>query len=264
MLDHLERLFRERCIDAIWSLHVSQMARYGFDRLIYGCTRFRRPEGFGNLDDTLFLSNHAPAFTEAYVHDGLFRHSPMVKWAADHEGDCSWNGIAATCDPGTLTEEERRVYELNRAHRVTAGYTVSFPSENLRNKAAIGLCAAPGISQAQVDAIWSEHRRDLMVANLAFHLRVSSLPFIGTRRGLTPRQREVLEWVGDGKTTADIATILGLTPATVEKHLRLAREVLDVETTAQAVLKASMQGQIFLNVADDQPPLAAAPPKAYK
>ena len=31
----------------------------------------------------------------------------------------------------------------------------------------------------------------------------------------------------------------------VEKHLRLAREALDVETTAQAVLKASLQRQIF-------------------
>ena len=63
---------------------------------------------------------------------------------------------------------------------------------------------------------------------------------------LTNRQREVLEWVGDGKTTQDIATIMDLTPATVEKHLRLARESLDVETTAQAVLKASFQNQIFL------------------
>jgi LuxR family transcriptional regulator len=39
---------------------------------------------------------------------------------------------------------------------------------------------------------------------------------------------------------------MDLTPATVEKHLRLARESLDVETTAQAVLKASFQNQIFL------------------
>jgi LuxR family transcriptional regulator len=38
---------------------------------------------------------------------------------------------------------------------------------------------------------------------------------------------------------------MGLTPATIEKHLRLARDALEVETTAQAVLKASMQNQIF-------------------
>ncbi|MFV0358632.1 MAG: LuxR family transcriptional regulator, partial [Tropicimonas sp.] len=37
-----------------------------------------------------------------------------------------------------------------------------------------------------------------------------------------------------------------LTPATIEKHLRLAREALDVMTTAQAVLKASFLNQIFI------------------
>ena len=78
------------------------------------------------------------------------------------------------------------------------------------------------------------------------HLKLLNLPHANSRRPLTKRQREVLEWVGDGKTTADIATIMGLTPATVEKHLRLARESLDVDTTAQAVLKASFQNQIYV------------------
>ena len=51
---------------------------------------------------------------------------------------------------------------------------------------------------------------------------------------------------GDGKTTQDIAFLLGLTAATVEKHLRLAREALDVDTTAQAVLKAAFYNQMFV------------------
>ena len=42
------------------------------------------------------------------------------------------------------------------------------------------------------------------------------------------------------------AVLMGLTPATIEKHLRLAREALSVETTAQAVLKASFQNQMFV------------------
>ncbi len=75
---------------------------------------------------------------------------------------------------------------------------------------------------------------------------MTNLPLSTARKSLTNRQREALEWVGDGKTTQDIATIMGLTPATIEKHLRLAREALDVETTAQAVLKASFQNQIFV------------------
>ena len=44
---------------------------------------------------------------------------------------------------------------------------------------------------------------------------------------------------------------MGLTPATVEKHLRLARETMGVETTAQAVLKAAFQNQMFTIGLDD-------------
>jgi LuxR family transcriptional regulator len=39
---------------------------------------------------------------------------------------------------------------------------------------------------------------------------------------------------------------MGLTTATVEKHLRKAREALQVETTARAVMKASLQRQFFV------------------
>jgi LuxR family transcriptional regulator len=80
--------------------------------------------------------------------------------------------------------------------------------------------------------------------NNVFHLKLLTLPYSGARQ-LTQRQREVLQWVGDGKTAQDIALLMGLSAATVEKHLRLAREALDVETTAQAVLKAAFYNQMF-------------------
>ena len=40
--------------------------------------------------------------------------------------------------------------------------------------------------------------------------------------------------------------LMGLTPATVEKPLRLAREALAVETTAHAVMKAAFANQFFV------------------
>ena len=41
-----------------------------------------------------------------------------------------------------------------------------------------------------------------------------------------------------GKTMQDIATIMGLSVGTIEKHLRMARDALDAKTTAHAVQKA--------------------------
>ena len=102
------------------------------------------------------------------------------------------------------------------------------------------------MTQAELDEIWSEKGREINVLNQVAHLKFTSLPLPRNQPRLSARQREVLEWVGDGKTTQDIAIILGLTTATVDKHLRKAREALLVETTAQAVRKASVQNQIFI------------------
>lgn len=246
LADHLERVIEASSIEEIWSLHLAKMAEYGFSRLLYGFTRFRTSNSFGSADDVLVLSNHPEEYLAAFVQSGLYMQAPMVKWAAANEGACSWRLIADLAEAGTMTPVERKIVELNHRYDVRAGYSISFRDVSVRAKGAIGLCAAPGIRQHEVDEIWAEHGRELTVINNLTHLRITSMPFASSRRALTPRQREALEWVGDGKTTQDIATIMGLTPATVEKHLRLAREALDVETTAQAVLKASFQNQIFV------------------
>ena len=71
------------------------------------------------------------------------------------------------------------------------------------------------------------------------------MPIAGRTRHLTARQREVLEWIAHGKTSQDIAQILDVSAALIEKHLRLAREVLAVDNTAQALVKNSLFNMIF-------------------
>jgi DNA-binding NarL/FixJ family response regulator len=56
--------------------------------------------------------------------------------------------------------------------------------------------------------------------------------------GLTPRVAEVLLWVAQGKTNADIATILGISESTVKKHMLEVFQVLGVETRSAATLRA--------------------------
>ncbi len=243
LLDYLEKLTPLDSIEDLWTLHTGTMAEFGFDRLLYGFTHFRTAHSFGQKEDMLVLTNHPPDYIDAYM-DGLFFHAPMVRWATENVGACSWGWMAE--HGGALTDSERKVVEFNRKMGVTAGYTISFSDVSVRSKGAIALAARSGLTQDDADAIWAEHGRAIVQMNNVAHLKITNLPFSTARKSLTPRQREALEWVGDGKTTQDIALIMGLTPATVEKHLRLAREALDVETTAQAVLKASFQNQIFV------------------
>lgn len=61
---------------------------------------------------------------------------------------------------------------------------------------------------------------------------------------LTDREREVLTWAARGKTSADIAIILGLSERTVNFHCDQAMKRLDVINRTQAVATAITQGLI--------------------
>ena len=242
---HLVALTNAQSVQDLWSLHTAKMAEYGFDRLIYGFTRYRTSTSLGDPTDMVILSNQTPEYMKTFMEDGLYFHAPMVHWALENDGACSWSWMEEMARKDAFTPAELRVVQFNRKMGVTAGYTISFRSISSRAKGAVALNARAGMSQAEVDAIWAEHGDAIVVMNNVLHLKLLTLPYSGHRH-LTKRQREVLEWVGDGKTTQDIAILLGLTAATVEKHLRLARESLDVETTAQAVLKAHFYNQMFI------------------
>src|SRR5260221_14368900 len=56
---------------------------------------------------------------------------------------------------------------------------------------------------------------------------------------LNDREVETLTWVARGKTSAEIAQILGLTKRTVDFHIDNARTKLDAATRTQAVIKAA-------------------------
>jgi len=51
---------------------------------------------------------------------------------------------------------------------------------------------------------------------------------------LTPREREVLQWLREGKRNREIGTILGLSPRTVGKHIENVFSKLGVETRTAA------------------------------
>jgi DNA-binding NarL/FixJ family response regulator len=61
---------------------------------------------------------------------------------------------------------------------------------------------------------------------------------------LTDREKEVLTWVGRGKTSSEIATILSLSERTVNFHCDHAMKRLDVINRTQAVATALAEGLI--------------------
>jgi len=87
-----------------------------------------------------------------------------------------------------------------------------------------GRYLSPGISEAVVQA----------------YLAKTDLP----ADPLTPREREVLQLIAEGKTTKDIAGLLGLSVKTIESHRTRLMGKLDIRQTAGLVRYAIRRGLI--------------------
>ncbi len=68
----------------------------------------------------------------------------------------------------------------------------------------------------------------------------------GAKEGcaLSPRERECVGWVAEGKTDWDIGEILGISQSTAHFHIENAKKKLQVPTRVQLVVKAISRGYI--------------------
>jgi LuxR family quorum sensing-dependent transcriptional regulator len=94
-----------------------------------------------------------------------------------------------------------------------------------------------GVSLAFATADWSpEDRRAMEFACYALIDKVRQLsPRPSPPPRLTPRERDCLAFVGEGKTDWEISTILGISQSTTHQYVESARKKLGAATRAQAV-----------------------------
>ena len=75
--------------------------------------------------------------------------------------------------------------------------------------------------------------------------RARTGPRLPARAGLlTPREREVLSWVAQGKSARDIAEILDISKRTVDEHVRGAVRKLGAMNRTHAVAIAVRGGTV--------------------
>ncbi len=128
-----------------------------------------------------------------------------------------------------LTMHKEDPYVLQALNAGISGYVLkSQAAEDLvqaiREVARGSLYLSPGVSRAVVDAYRAK----------------TDLP----PDPLSPREREVLQLVAEGKTTKEVAAILGVSVKTAESHRTRIMEKLDIHETASLVRYAIRRGLI--------------------
>lgn len=241
-----ERLVQSSSIQELWDVHLKNMATFGFDRMLYVSTRVSGPNDWGAESDRLVLTNYPQEVIDVFLGQQLYRKVAKVVRPGNGAGAYSWGRRNWESEEGRLSQAEEQHRQLCRKWQLDAGYTVWFSEEGWRRKSVLGLCAKVGCTQVEVDTLWQEQGSQIHALCNIMHIKAATLPPPGHRTLLTERQRQVLDHVAEGDSVQEAARKLGLSHATVEKHLRLARKALNAETTANAVRKAAGTNQLFL------------------
>jgi two-component system response regulator NreC len=127
-----------------------------------------------------------------------------------------------------LTVHAEEPYVLQALHAGVRGYVLKSQAVSDLVRAIHEVCRgtiylSPGVSAALVEAYRTKQ---------------------DVRDPLTSREREVLQLVAEGKTTKEIATLLGVSTKTVESHRAHVMQKLDIHGTASLVRYAIRRGLI--------------------
>lgn len=246
LMSRMAGILRCRDIESAWAAVVALFREIGFAEVLYGYTPSSRGQNLGSVDDFLVLATLPKCEITELMGNGYHLQSATFQHAISHQGVFSWSMPHSVLPPELGFVQTQAALDFYAGIQFFAGCTVGFQGNRTRGFAALILAAPPQTGQDELDGWLAQIEDTLFVLASLAHRALAALPWPRPTGSLTPRQREVLEWVAEGKTIADIACILGLRPATVEKHLRLSRQCLGVETTAHALIKASFLNQVFV------------------
>lgn len=242
----LARILSTTDAGLIWQEVCDFFARVGFAHVLYGYSPDSRGAVLGAPENYLILSTFPQDVVGELVEMGHFRRSLTFHWALNNVGVAAFSMSEEEAGVGPEFAISPEAEEFFQRNNMLIGASIGFAQERTRGRAVMALIGPPGVPQEDIDQMLGETRDVIFSVAAVAHRCLSAMPYHPPGKRLTPRQREALEWVAEGKTSADIALIMGISPPTVEKHLRLARETLGVETTSQALVKATFLNQMFV------------------
>lgn len=151
----------------------------------------------------------------------------------------TWREILAAID---LTEAQQRFVDYLSAHDLIDALCVPLFGPNGCDSYSVFILDRT-ITESDEPLI----RRIVEIAH-AMHIKVCTVAGREERETapMSRRESEVLRWMAHGKSNADIATILGLAPATIDTFVRRIFAKLQVNDRISAVLTGLSRGLVQL------------------
>ena len=212
-------------------------ALFPFTRVIGGLAKLSRTGAFEGFTNVLNVS-YPEEWIRLYWQKGYFDVDPVLQMALREPGTQHWE---TTYRKSTSTEKQREFMAAAKEFGLGDGITTGSADP------ACGIATFCSFASAErVDA----KRYVPLVEYFGYHVHLallrtapkSSRAVAPCVRELTLREMTILNWVKNGKTNWEIATIMGVTERTIRFHVENIFSKLDVTSRSHAVATAIEHG----------------------
>lgn len=176
-----------------------------------------------------------------YLAEGGFHHDPIVEIASSAVAPFAWPGEDRPLEPGA-----RRLMKDAADFGISTGLTI--PVRGPRDFALFSVVPDnPRSPDAKrlIDVTRSELALIAMVTHERANALLRKLPLTGDEAvRLSPREREVMQWVAAGKTSWEIGQILSLSEYTIRTYVSTALSKLSCSDRTHGAVRAVLLGLI--------------------
>jgi LuxR family transcriptional regulator, quorum-sensing system regulator BjaR1 len=254
----------EEAISAIESSDTMDELRASLHRVIqdYGFSGFAfvdagRPE----LDVPYYIGTYPPVWERTYIQNDFVHSDPALARSRRTNTPFHWGGLKLPERLGRNRPPEVKTMDAAREFGFKEGFVVPF---HYRDRLG-AIHSSSTVFFWEDEPRWFQklftcHRNELHLLMIYWVQRAMDIVNRDQRNAstilrpsdeaaaiqLTAREKEVMAWAARGKTVADTAQILGISPETVEGFIKQALRKLDASNKTHGVAKSIALGIIDL------------------
>lgn len=223
-------------VERLWDLVIRFYGARAIPMVSYH--HFAKMDARGKLVQGVRTHGFPADWVAHYLENHLFEHDPIVALAARTSKPFFWADIRHLVE---LTGAEESMIRQLEAADLGDGLSVQVHGVGLRH-GYVGL--GFGGNRPTID---DAHLFELKCAAQIAHLRYCELEPLDHEAPsrLSPREREVMQWIARGKSNGVIAEILSLSRHTVDTLVRRIFEKLEVSDRTTAAVKALGAGIVL-------------------
>ncbi|MGG7517675.1 helix-turn-helix transcriptional regulator [Allorhizobium undicola] len=234
------------------------VSRLGYQYFAYHIVQHSALYEGGSARQTYGIFSYPDTWMAQYVARQYVNHDPVVDCCLGRKTPFRWEGVI---DMATLSPSQRQVMKEAAEAGIRDGLTIPLMSKHGEVAMLTVIPPKGGMEQRR-------GRKDdnlLYVIAQFFHAHALRIVMeerlvsnVGRRRSfLSARERETTLWVSRGKSSWEIAQILGISEKSVEFYMESVKKKLEAVNRTQAVVKA-----ILLGLIDGENPIPAARTKS--